>query len=82
MHLLGLNFSKILFLLPPEISCTFLLEICISCEKWPKIALFSDFIGHPVEISEVLPVEISGVRSKKIMSFGPTLHFFPKFVPP
>ena len=46
----------------------------------PKSAKISDFEGNPVEISEVLPVEISTIRSGlsssftgKNMSFGLTV---------
>ena len=55
------------------------------------MAKIADFEGNPVELSEVLPVEISTIRSglsssftgKKIMSFGLTVEILmQKALPP
>jgi len=69
----------------------FFLSICRTCKKRPKMTIFSDFRGHSVEISEVLPVEISGVRSglssiftgkKKLCHLDPRITFWKDFCDP
>ena len=68
-HLLGRNFSKIKFLLPPEISTVEISDKAISLKKLVFPCKSCDFGVLLVEISEVLPVEISTIFFYSMSTF-------------
>ena len=69
MHLLDPNFSKIYFLLPPEISTTSVLNDEISLKNVHFPWKSSDFGMLLVEISGLLPMEISPIIKYKFQVF-------------
>ena len=68
-HLLDPNFSKIKFLLPPEISTATIFDDEISMKNVHFPWKSGDFEVLPVEISGVLPVEISTNFFSSISAF-------------
>ena len=76
MHLFFPNFSKIKFLLPPEISTATIFDDEISMKNVHFPWESGDFEVLSVEISEMVPVEISTLFFCSISVFTGSKHYF------
>ena len=78
-HLLDPNFSKIKFLLPPEISTATIFDDEISMKNVHFPWKSGDFEVLLVEISKVLPVEISTIFFYEISTFTGKKYYVHNF---